>query len=124
MEIVNSILLILINYFILKFLLKNNLKSLGYALIPSFVFIILNLFFGNLPKKLIPITLMYSFGLLILSFMSSQIDVTKNNKANISEENKATFPKIKSYIVNIVMPISIAIFQIILMFHKEMQREF
>ena len=100
--------------------MKNNLKSLGYALIPSFVFIILNLFFGNLPKKLIPITLMYSFGLLIISFMRSQIDVTKNNKANISEENKATFRKIKSYIVNIVMPIGITIFQIILMFHKEM----
>ena len=124
MEIVNSILLIFINFFIIKFLLKRNFRILGYALIPTFVFIILNLLFGDLPEKLIPITLFYSFGLLILSYMSSKIDVTKNSRASITEESKARFRKIKYYMVNLIMPIGITIFQIILMFHKEMQSEF
>lgn len=124
MEIVNSILLIFINIFIIKFLLKRNFRILGYALIPTFVFIILNLLFGDLPYKLIPITLFYSFGLLILSYISSKIDVTKNSKASITEESKARFRKIKYYMVNLIMPIGITIFQIILMFHKEMQSEF
>ena len=124
MEIVNGILLICINFFILKFLLNRNFRIVSYSLIPTFLFIILNLFFGDLPSKLILITLSYSFGLLILSFMSSLIDVTKNNRANISEEYKAIFRKIKFCMVNIMMPIGITIFQIILMFNKEMQRKF
>lgn len=124
MEIVNSILLIFLNFLIAKFILKRNFSSLGYSLIPAFLFIILNLFLGDLPAKLIPATLVYSFGLLILSFMSSRIDVTKNNKADISEEKKEMFRKIKFYMMTVIMPIGITLFQIVLMFNKKVQAGF
>ena len=124
MEIANSILLIFINLFIMKFLLTRNFKRLGYALILTFLFIIFNLFFGDLPNKLIPVTWFYSFSLLILSYMSSLIDVTRNTKISVSEEDKARFQKIKFYSVNVIMPILATIFQIMLMFDTEMQRGF
>ncbi|OGS74620.1 MAG: hypothetical protein A3G95_09155 [Flavobacteria bacterium RIFCSPLOWO2_12_FULL_31_7] len=124
MEILNIILLILINLFIMKFLLKRNYSNLLYAIIPTIIFIIINLLFGQLPNKLIPIILFYSFASLILSFMSSLIDVTKNTKSNVSEEFKEKFRKTKYYIVNLIMPIGVTIFQIILILNREMQIKF
>jgi hypothetical protein len=121
MEIINSILLICINLFIGKFLLKHNLNNLGYALIPACIFIFINLFFENFPHKLIPIFLFYSLALIILSYISSWINVTKNSKANVSEEFKIKFQKTKLFIVNTIMPIGITLFQIILVWNKEMQ---
>ncbi len=56
--------------------------------------------------------------------MSSLIDVTKNNKSNLSEELKQKFRKTKYYIVNIVMPVGVTIFQIILILNKEIQNKF
>ncbi len=108
----------------MKFLLKRNFRILSCALVTAFVFTVLNLLLGDLPLKVIPITLFYSFGLLILSYMSSKIDVIKNSEASIAEETKARFQKIKFYMINLIMPIGITIFQIILMFDKEMQRKF
>ena len=105
----------------MKFLLKQNLSNLGYALIPVCIFIFINLFFGNLPHKLIPIILFYSLALIILSYMSSWINVIKNSKANVSEEFKIKFQKFKLFIVNIIMPIGITLFQIILVWNKEVQ---
>jgi hypothetical protein len=121
MEIINSILLIAINLFIMKFLLKRNLNNLGYALIPVCIFIFINLLFGDFSHKLIPIILLYSLALIILSYISSWIDVTKNSKANVSEEFKIKFRKFKLFTVNIIMPIGITFFQIILVWNKEMQ---
>ena len=106
------------------FLLKRKYSNLVYALIPTMAFIILNLLFGELPNKLIPILLLYSFALLILSFMSSIIDVTKNSNSNLSEEVKEKFRTTKFYMVNLIMPIGITIFQIMLIFDKELQSNF
>ena len=108
----------------MKFLFKRNYSNLLYALIPTIIFIIINLLFEQLPNKLIPIILFYSFALLILSFMSSLIDVTKNTKSNVSEEFKEKFRKTKYYIVNLIMPIGVTIFQIILILNREMQSKF
>ena len=116
--------MLLLNYLIMKFLLTRNYSNLLYALIPTIIFIIINLLFGNLPNKLIPILLFYSLALLILSFMSSLIDVTKNNETNISEEFKQKFRKTKYYILNMVMPVGVSIFQIILILNKEIQNSF
>lgn len=124
MEILNAILLIWINYLIMGFLLKRKYSNLVYALIPTMSFIILNLLFGELPNKLIPIQLLYSFALLILSFMSSIIDVTKNSNSNLSEEVKEKFRTTKFYMVNLIMPIGVTIFQIMLIFDKELQSNF
>lgn len=124
MELINSFLLISINVFIMKFLLKHHFSNLVYALIPIGVFISLNLLFEAFSPKLIPIILCYSFALIILSYISSWIDVTKNNKVNISEEFKIKFRKFKLFIVNIMMPVGITFFQIILVWNKEMQSKF
>lgn len=124
MEILNIILLISLNFLIMKFLLKRNYSNLLYSLIPTIIFIIINLLFGELPNKLIPIFLFYSFALLILSFMSSLIDVTKNTQSKVSEEAKEKFLIIKYYVVNLIMPIGITIFQIILLLNREMQTKF
>ena len=53
--------------------------------------------------------------------MSSWINVIKNSKANVSEEFKIKFQKTKLFIVNTIMPIGITLFQIILVWNKEMQ---
>lgn len=123
MEILNVILLIITNFLIVKFLLKRNYLNLWYALILALFFAILNLLFGQLPKSIIPLTLFYSFALLILSFVSSKIDVTKNSNLNLSEDPKDQFRKIKYYMANIIIPIFTTIFQIILMFDKEIQNK-
>ncbi len=122
MQVVNIILLILINFLIMKFLINRNYSNLWYALIPTLLFISTNLLFGALPNKLISIILFYSFALLILSFMSTLIDVTK--KSVVSEETKQKFRKFKYYLVNVMMPIAITIFQIILILDTEMQTKF
>ena len=56
--------------------------------------------------------------------MSSLMDVTKNNKSKGSEETKEKFRKFKYFLVNLIMPIAITIFQIILILSREMQSEF
>ena len=124
MEIINSILIILINLFIVRFLLKRNFKILRYVLIPVCIFILLNQFFGEFSHKLIRVILLYSLAPITLSYMSSWIDVTKSNKANVSEEFKTKFRKFIFFIVNIILPIGITFFQIILVWNKEMQSEF
>lgn len=124
MELLNSFLLICINLFIMKFLLQHHFSNLVYASIPTCAFIFLNLLFGAISIKLIPIILCYSFALIILSYLSSWIDFTKNSKVNISEEFKTKFRKFKFFIVNIMMPIGITFFQIILVWNKEMQSKF
>ncbi len=53
--------------------------------------------------------------------MSSWINVIKNSKANVSEEFKIKFQKFKLFTVNIIMPIGITLFQIILVWNKEVQ---
>ena len=78
-------------------------------------------FFENFPHKLIPIFLFYSLALIILSYISSWINVIKNSKANVSEEFKIKFQKFKLFTVNIIMPIGITLFQIILVWNKEVQ---
>ncbi len=122
MQVLNIILLIFINFLIVKFFLNRNYSNLWYALIPTILFISTNLLFGALPNKLIPIILFYSFALLILSFMSTLIDVTKKSLAK--EETKQKFRKFKYYLVNVMMPIAITIFQIMLIFDTEMQTKF
>ncbi len=124
MKILNIILLVLINFLIMKFLLERKYSNLVYSIIPTVIFIIINFYFGELPNKLILVILFYSIALLILSFMSSLIDVTKNNKSNLSEELKQKFRKTKYYIVKIVMPVGVTIFQIILILNKEIQNKF
>lgn len=123
MEILNIILLVSINLLIIKFLLGRGYKNLLYALIPTILFIVLNLVFGELPRKLIPITLFFSFSLLVFSAMSSFIDVTKNNKAKLSEEVKERFRKVMHYLINFVMPVCITIYQILLMLNREIQNK-
>ena len=108
----------------MKFLLTKNYSNLWYALIPTILFIVINLLFGELPNKLIPILLFYSLASLILSFMSSLIDVTKNTKSKVSEETKEKFRKFKYYLVNLIMPIGITIFQLLIILDREMQTKF
>ena len=124
METLNIILVIFINFLIVKFLLTKNYSNLWYALIPTILFIVINLLFGELPNKLIPILLFYSLASLILSFMSSLIDVTKNTKSKVSEETKEKFRKFKYYLVNLIMPIGITIFQLLIILDREMQTKF
>lgn len=96
----------------MKFLLTRNYSNLLNSLIPTIIFIIINHLFGELPNKLIPILLFYSFASLFLSFMSSLIDLTKNTKSKVSEETKEKFRKLKYYLVNIIIQIVLTIFQI------------
>ncbi len=124
METLNIILMIFINFLIVKFLLTKNYSNLWYALIPTILFIVINLLFGELPNKLIPILLFYSLASLILSFMSSLIDVTKNTKSKVSEETKEKFRKFNYYLVNLIMPIGITIFQLLIILDREMQTKF
>lgn len=124
METLNIVLVIFINFLIVKFLLTKNYSNLWYALIPTILFIVINLLFGELPNKLIPILLFYSLASLILSFMSSLIDVTKNTKSKVSEETKEKFRKFKYYLVNLIMPIGITIFQLLILLDREMQTKF
>jgi hypothetical protein len=108
----------------MKFLLTRNYSNLWYAVIPSIIFVIINLLFGELPNKLIPILLFYSLASLILSFMSSLIDVTKNTKSKVSQETQKKFRKFKYYLVNLIMPIGITIFQILIILYREIQTKF
>lgn len=122
MEIINSIIMICINLFIINFLLNKNWKFLKYSFYLTCLFIFLNLIIESLPYKLIPIILFYSLAILILNFMSNQINVIKNN-STVSELAKIKLLKIKFYAISYIFPIMITIFQIILLFSTEMQNE-
>ena len=122
MEIINSIIMICINLFIINFLLNKNWKFLKYSFYLTCLFIFLNLIIESLPYKLIPIILFYSLSILILNFMSNQINVIKNN-STVSELAKIKLLKIKFYAISYIFPIMITIFQIILLFSTEMQNE-
>lgn len=122
MAILNIILLIILNFYIARFLVEKKSSDLGYALIPVIVFIILNLLFSELPKKVIPITLFYSFSLLIMGYMISIFDIVVTN-LTIKKEVIEKFLKVKYYMFNFIMPILISFFQIILMLNKEMQNK-
>lgn len=123
MEILNSILFVSINAFLMQFLLKRDYKHLGFAFVPAVAFMVLNLVFGALPVRIIPIVLMYSLGILILNFMSSRLAVIKNS-TTVEEASRERLLKIKYYVLHFALPIGITIFQILLLFSKEMQGQF
>lgn len=120
MEIINSVLFVLINAFLMQFLLKREYKSLKFVLVPAVVFVVLNLFFGALPIRIIPIALVYSVGILVLNIMSSRVNVFKNN-TSVTQEKRERLLKIKYYLMHFVVPIGVTVFQIILLFNKKVQ---
>ena len=120
MEIINSILFVMINAFLMQFLLKSEYRFLKFALMPTVVFVVLNLFFGALPIRIIPIALFYSVGILVLNIMSSRVNAFKKN-TSISEEKRERLLKIKYYLMHFVVPIGVTVFQIILLFNKKVQ---
>lgn len=122
MEIANSLLIICINLCVTIFLINKNWKTLNYSFYLAVLFIILNLIIDDFPLKLIPIILFYSLAILILSFMSNQINIINNN-STVSELTKMKLAKIKFYFISFVLPILITIFQIIFLLSAEMQNE-
>ena len=87
------------------------------------LFISFNLFFSELTLKITFLILLYSLALPVLYFMSKLINVT-NNKNEISENIKDNFLKVKSIMVNYILPIMITLFQILVICIKELQDEF
>lgn len=118
MEILNSIIIILLNISIFYFLQKKDFKILIWPIVFSLFFIFLNFIFENFSRKLLVIILFYSFALIVFNYMSKIIDVTKNN---ITEKVKKSFNQVKSFILLYLFPIFTTVFQIMIIWNKNMQ---
>ena len=120
MEILNSIIIFLLNISIFYFLQKKDFKILIWTIVFSLFFIFLNFIFENFSNKFLAIILFYSFALIVLNYMSKIIDVTKNND-NISEKVKKSFNQVKSFILLYLFPIFTTVFQIMIIWNKNLQ---
>ena len=123
MKLINCLIIIFLNYQLFLLLSKKIYKNSIYIFIPVMLFISFNLFFSELTLKITFLILLYSLALPILYFMSKLINVT-NNKNEISENIKDNFLKVKSIMVNYILPIMITLFQILVICIKELQDEF
>ncbi len=123
MKLINCLIIIFLNYQLFLLLSKKKYKNSVYIFIPVMLFISFNLFFSELTLKITFLILLYSLALPILYFMSKLINVT-NNKNEISENIKDNFLKVKSIMVNYILPIMITLFQILVICIKELQDEF
>ena len=123
MKLINCLIIIFLNYQLFLLLSKKKYKNSVYIFIPVMLFISFNLFFSELTLKITFLILLYSLALPVLYFMSKLINVT-NNKNEISENIKDNFLKVKSIMVNYILPIMITLFQILVICIKELQDEF
>ncbi len=120
MEIIDSIVLVGLNLFIAKFLLKRNPRLLVYALCCAAGFVLINLFSNLLAFRLTLVVLFYSVSILVIDLLSSRATVVKDS-SHISEPARLKFMKIKSFIIAVLFPIMITVFQIIVLYDKEIQ---
>ena len=107
-----TIFILLLNYFIYSKINKikinrNHLTSLVIFLI---LIIVLNYIFKSISYKLIFFLLLFSFSLIALNFFKSFVNVYQRSDLLIKEK----IEKVKLVMLNVMMPILITVYQILL----------
>jgi len=116
LEIIDTILILLINFLIIYSFYKKRYKLLIFSLLPLMIFFLIN-YINDKDLFIIMINILFSFIIIFFSIISN---ITFLNK-NLSKEIK--IDKIRTVFLMILMPILITSFQLNLIWDKDLQKD-
>ena len=111
-KVLYTVFVLLLNYLIYKKISEGKISGNYLLLLVIYLalIIILNYIFGSVSNKLIFFLLLFSFSIIMLNFFKSFINVYK--KSDLLDNEKVE--KAKFIMINIMMPIMITVYQIII----------
>jgi hypothetical protein len=120
-KILYTVFVLLLNYLIYKKISKGESSKSHIILLAIYFAIIvaLNYIFNSVSHKLILFLLLFSFSIILLNFFKSFVNVYE--RSDLLDNGKVK--KIKSIIFNIIMPIMITVYQIILIWLDKLFEE-
>lgn len=125
MNVVNTILIIVINSLLLKYLWKGGIKNILWTLIPVVILITLNSIIEELTLKITLILLFYSYSLLVLYVFSKVVESRlKVAYSTVSTSFLNKYKKFKQIVITLVFPIMTTIFQLLLIWNSKIQSRF
>jgi hypothetical protein len=111
-KVLYTLFVILLNYLIYKRIDEGKINKSHLVLLGAYfiIIIVLNYITGTVSNKLILFLVLFSLSIIVLNFFKSFINVYE--KSNLIDKEKVA--RIKFIMINVIMPIMITIYQIMI----------